>query len=86
MSTLSLLSTLLIASSFPIAAGDNNGPLAPRIARQQSNAASIRVNVKLIMVPVSVFDLYGRSVTGLDRENFRVFEGSKQVPIAAFSR
>ncbi|HWC99141.1 MAG TPA: VWA domain-containing protein [Candidatus Sulfopaludibacter sp.] len=53
--------------------------------RQQELSGDIRINVDLALVPVFVTDAYGRSVTGLARENFRVFEGSRQVPIAAFT-
>jgi Ca-activated chloride channel family protein len=38
------------------------------------NSRRIRVDVALVLVPVSVTDPAGKSVTGLDRENFRLFE------------
>ena len=45
----------------------------------------IRTNVDLVLVPVSVTDGMQRLVTGLDQENFQVFEGKKSLPIKHFS-
>ena len=64
--------------------GANDGPLARRTARQPSTSANIRVDVNMVLVPVSVMDSYGRSVSGLGPENFRVFDSSHQVPIVSF--
>ncbi len=66
------------------AADDSGGPLAS-LTRTHSNAANIRVDVNLALVPVSVTDMLGRSVTGLRLENFQVYDGSRQMPIASFS-
>ena len=46
---------------------------------------SIRTNVDLVLVPVSVTDGMQRLVTGLDQGNFQVFEGKKSLPIKHFS-
>jgi Ca-activated chloride channel family protein len=82
----------LVASCFLIvtllslhAANDDGGPLAARLTRPNSNAANIRVDVNMALVPVSVTDLLGRSVKGLGPENFQVYDGSRQVPIVSFS-
>jgi Ca-activated chloride channel family protein len=40
----------------------------------------------MALVPVTVLDAIGRSVTGLDRRNFRVFDGSREVAIMSFGR
>jgi Ca-activated chloride channel family protein len=85
MIKLTIISTLLMASNLALPA-DNDGPIVPRIAREQSIAASLRVNVNMVLVPVSVTDLYGRSVTGLQARNFRVIEGANEVPIVSFGR
>lgn len=45
----------------------------------------IRASVDLVLVPVSVTDGMQRLVTGLDQENFQVFEGKKSLPIKHFS-
>jgi len=82
MSKLIPIPCLLIAFAFSISAA-NDGPLAQRISRQQLSN-NIRVNVNMVLVPVSVMDSRGRSVSGLGPENFRVFDGSHQVPIVWF--
>jgi Ca-activated chloride channel family protein len=38
----------------------------------------------MVLVPVAVMDTYGRSVSGLGPENFRIFDGASQVPIVSF--
>lgn len=45
----------------------------------------IRTNVDLVMVPVSITDDLNRPVTGLDRNNFEVFENKVPQPIRNFS-
>jgi len=50
------------------------------------SAASIRVDVNLALVPVTVTDNMGRNVLGLVRDNFRVLDGSEPRPIVSFSR
>lgn len=62
-----------------------DGPIRPRAA-QSGPGASIRVNVNMALVPVTVVDNFGRNVTGLSQENFRVIDGSQPRPIASFSR
>ena len=45
----------------------------------------ITVDVNLVLVPVTVTDPMNRLVTGLDRENFAVFEGNQGQAIKSFS-
>jgi Ca-activated chloride channel family protein len=52
--------------------------LAARVPR-------IQASVDLVLVPVSVTDGMQRLVTGLDQQNFQVFEGKKSLPIKHFS-
>ncbi len=47
--------------------------------------ARIRVDVNLVLVPVTVTDPLDRLVTGLDRQNFAVFEDNSQQEIRSFS-
>ena len=74
-------------------AADDNGPrllenqtIAKAIPNPAStrNPASIRVDVNMALVPVTVMDSAGRNVLGLSRENFRVFDDNEQRPIIAF--
>jgi len=50
-----------------------------------ASGALIRTNADLVMVPVTITDDRNRPVTGLDRDNFQVFENKKQQPIKNFS-
>jgi Ca-activated chloride channel homolog len=45
----------------------------------------LKVDVDLVLVPVTITDPMNRLVTGLDKENFELFEGSAQEEIKTFS-
>ena len=63
--------------------------LVPASAQQinQPNAGSaIRVSVDRINVGVTVTDFHGRSVQGLRREDFHVFDNGVEQPISGFVR
>ena len=47
--------------------------------------ARIRVNVNLVLVPMTVTDPMNRLVTGLERENFQVFDNNVGQTIRSFS-
>uniref|UniRef100_Q02A45 von Willebrand factor, type A n=1 Tax=Solibacter usitatus (strain Ellin6076) TaxID=234267 RepID=Q02A45_SOLUE len=59
----------------------------PRPAPKQEPrpGANIRVDTTLILVPVSVNDPLNRPVSGLERENFRVFEDKVEQKIVQFA-
>jgi Ca-activated chloride channel family protein len=44
-----------------------------------------KVDVNMVLVPVTITDPLNRLVTGLDRENFSIFEGKDQQEIKTFS-
>ena len=50
-----------------------------------SGDALIRTSADLVMVPVTITDDFNRPVTGLERDNFQVFENKKLQPIKNFS-
>src|ERR1700756_2544261 len=45
----------------------------------------LKVDVDLVLVPVTITDPMNRLVTGLDRENFQLFEGNSAQEIRTFS-
>jgi Ca-activated chloride channel family protein len=45
----------------------------------------VKVDVSLVLVPVTITDPMNRLVTGLDKENFAVYEGKDQQEIRHFS-
>jgi len=51
----------------------------------QTGSGRIKVNVDLVLLPVSITDLMNRPVTGLEKENFKVFEGKELQDIRHFS-
>ena len=51
----------------------------------QSRPADIKVTSTLVLINVTVTDPLSRFVTGLERDNFRLFEDKKEQEISAFS-
>jgi len=50
-----------------------------------SHMRPLRANADLVLVPVTITDPMNRLVTGLERENFQLFEGSSTQEIKSFS-
>src|SRR5437870_1265328 len=62
---------------------DNNRPAEdPGL---KTHAKPIKVDVNLVLVSVSIVDPLNRQVTGLDKENFELFEGKERQEIRHFS-
>jgi VWFA-related protein len=65
------------------------GPLTvprPRPAASTAPArANLRVDSQLVLVPVTVHDKLNRPVSGLEKENFRVYEDKVEQPIVQFA-
>ncbi len=72
--------------------------MTPRVQQPQTNnnqsaedpglkthAKPIKVDVNLVLVSVSIVDPLNRQVTGLDKENFELFEGKERQEIRHFS-
>src|SRR5215469_15098534 len=57
-------------------------PAPPNPEREQAN---IRVDTSLVLIPVSVNDPLNRPVTGLDKENFRLFDDRTEQTIVQFA-
>ena len=63
---------------------------APKLPNQShepdlKKSAGIKMNVEMALVNVTVTDPYSRLVTGLDKENFHVYEDGVEQEISAFS-
>jgi len=72
--------------------GPSDKPQLEEVARQSVVAASLntrvrplKVSVDLVLVPVTITDPLNRLVTGLEKENFELFEGSSKEEIKSFS-
>ena len=65
------------------------GPIAPRQHSAEKTPAlpkpDIRIDSNLVLIPVTVTDPMNRFVTGLEKENFRIFENNKEQAISQFS-
>jgi VWFA-related protein len=57
-------------------------PAPPKEARQDAN---IRIDTSLVLIPVSVNDPLNRPVTGLEKENFRLFDDRVEQAIVQFA-
>jgi len=97
---LSLFVVFLSFSSFKAAAQDadvEDVHVAPRVNPEPADktdieqdtvrmhAPMIKSKVDLVLVPVTVTDPMNRLVTGLDKENFEVFEGKDRQDVRHFS-
>uniref|UniRef100_UPI00261BE869 hypothetical protein n=1 Tax=Bradyrhizobium sp. TaxID=376 RepID=UPI00261BE869 len=47
--------------------------------------SDIRIDTNLVLVPVTVTDPMNRFVTGLEKENFKVFDEKKEQTVTQFS-
>ena len=65
--------------------GAEAGPESGSAAMRIHPGSFIRTNVDLVLVPVTVTDPLNRLVTGLELEDFLVFENTRQQKIASFS-
>lgn len=75
-----LLSGFLLASLALAQATGQQKPPPP-----QSQAPGVRVEVDLVLVNVTVTDPYGRRLSGLEKDNFRIFEDGVEQEILNFS-
>jgi len=66
-------------------AAPDNTPTQITVRQPPIHTAPIQVDVNMVVVNVTVTDPYDRIVTGLDRENFQVYDDKVEQKIAAFS-
>jgi Ca-activated chloride channel family protein len=59
-------------------------PRPPKKA-EETTTPTLRVDTTLVLVPVTVNDRLNRPVTGLEKENFRVFDNNVEQPITQFA-
>jgi Ca-activated chloride channel family protein len=51
----------------------------------RTHTRPMKVDVSLVLIPVTITDPMNRLVTGLDRENFQIFENKDQQELKSFS-
>jgi Ca-activated chloride channel family protein len=76
---------VVLASAF--AQSQSQGPEKAPAVKEQSgkDAATIKVGVNVVLVNVTVTDPYQRLVTGLEKDNFRVFDDGNEQEVTYFS-
>ena len=57
----------------------------PSVRAEPVPKSNIRVDSTLVLIPVTVTDPMNRFVTGLEKENFKVFEAGKEQELSQFS-
>jgi Ca-activated chloride channel family protein len=92
-----LLLLLLASASLPAQSGtDEDVHIVPRTKPDQPKKAALdpaldthtrpfRARVDLVLVPVTITDPMNRLVTGLERENFQIFENKERQEIRHFA-
>jgi Ca-activated chloride channel family protein len=93
-----VLLTVAVRSTLPLTAQNSTEDvhIQPRVAPEppkepegdpalRTHTKPLRVDVSLVLVPVTITDPMNRLVTGLDRDNFNLFEGKDRQEIKTFS-
>jgi VWFA-related protein len=65
--------------------GQERVVISPRPQPARSVRVNMRMDVRLVQIPVTVTDLKGSPVLGLAKTSFRVFEDDVERPVAALS-
>ncbi|MGC1105328.1 MAG: VWA domain-containing protein [Candidatus Acidiferrales bacterium] len=85
--TIAMAALLVVCGPAYAQTPGTSGPLVykPPPVSENSHEETVRKDVNLVLVNATVTDPYGRLVTGLDRENFRVFEDGKEQELMRFA-
>jgi len=65
--------------------GQSSNDFAGSTTGLTARVRPLKVDVDLVLVPVTITDPLNRLVTGLEKENFQLFEGNAQEEIKSFS-
>lgn len=88
---MSLLNAGVLAAALAAPAGALAEQAGPRLMENvrkkpsEEHGPAIKVDVNLVLVPVTVTDEMGRIVSGLRRDNFSIYDDKQQQPIVSFS-
>ena len=63
----------------------NTFPAGATASESFPYSKTLQVTVDLVLVPVAVTDSFGRLITGLDKDNFQIYEGKEKQAIRTFS-
>lgn len=76
---------LLAVAQEPVPREQPEGPLKPKEAQEEEAPYTLRVEVPVVNVDVTVMDRNGNFITGLRREHFRVYQDGEEQEIIAFA-
>ena len=80
---------MLLGTAFGMSAFCQDAPqvnIAPRFRPSAERIVpSIRLDIKMVMIPTNVTDQHDRPILNLHKEDFRLFEGSTEQKIESFS-
>ena len=88
---LSLFSLILVTVLLPLEADQDQGKVTieprakPTAAAPASPRSNIRIDTTVVQIPVTVTDPLNRFVTGLEKDNFRLFEDKVEQKIQYFA-
>lgn len=92
LALITALAALTAAAAPQQDGGNAQAVITPRVRKNPDAAetaidrrANIRIDTNLVLIPVTVTDPMGRFVTGLDKENFKVYDEKVQQEISQFS-
>jgi Ca-activated chloride channel family protein len=74
-----------IGQDVHIAPRANTFPAGTTASESFPYSKTLQVTVDLVLVPVAVTDSFGRLITGLDKDNFQIYEGKEKQAIRTFS-
>lgn len=74
----------IASPSVPAPVPDGSAP-SEEIPALKTHTRPMKVDVDLVLVPVTITDPMNRLVTGLEKDNFEVFEGNQKQKIRHFS-
>ena len=82
-----ILALAAASLSLPVAYAQSPtvGPTHPENSQRIEKGKALHAETDIALVNVSVTDPYGRLVTGLEQENFRVFEDNVEQEVISFS-
>jgi Ca-activated chloride channel homolog len=79
-----ILAALAPIAGAQVAIDPRQKPAPPKDKEQQPNV-NLRVGTNLVLIPVSVNDGLMRPITGLEKENFRLFDDRVEQTVAQFA-
>ncbi len=85
MTTLGMVLLAGLLSTTPVIQSQTHSTAKPPLAAGDDEPFTIKSDVELVLLDVAVKNTKGAFVTGLDRQNFEVFEEGRAEPITQFA-